>query len=891
MTATTHTDLVGSAHPVGTLATSTPLRVPPHDLEAEQALLGGILIDKDAITLVRDVLTPEDFYAEKHAHLYRAATALADHGDPIDAVTLRDQLERGPGVGRAGGLDYVAELTLAVPSAASVKHYADIVVGHALRRRLINAGGEVARLGFDTAAGVQDCIDLAEQTVFRVGESHRSAEATHIAPIVQDTWALLETRLQQKRLVHGVPTNFAKLDALTQGLQPGELIILAARPSVGKTSFALNIARNAAVLARRPVAVFSLEMSKQALAQRLICSEAKVDNYLMRTGQLDSHAYQYIAKALDTLTQADLWIDDTPALAISALRARARRMKAQNGIELIVIDYLQLMQGGRQESRVQEVSDISSGLKAIAKELEIPVLALSQLSRESERRENKRPQLSDLRDSGCLVGSTPVFLPDEGCSRPIATLVGASGLRVLALDTETWKLVPRTAQRVFATGHRPVFDLTTQLGRKVRATANHEFLTLDGWKRLDELTIGDHLALPRSLPCPQTATMSGAELALLGHLIGDGCTLPRHAIQYTSADLALADLVSGLAGEVFGDAITARIRRERNWYQVYLSATSNLARGRRNPVAAWLADLGVFGLRSYEKRVPERAFNQPRAAIATFLRHLWSTDGCIYIGSGPGGIPRVYYATSSEQLARDVQSLLLRLDIRARARVAQQGTRGRPQHHISVSGQPDIRRFLSIIGPLRPSASSHVDQIQLVLDSRKANPNRDVIPSRAWQLFALPALAQAGMTRRRLAAELGIAYNGSALYRGNLSREHAARVGSVAGSPALLSLAASDVYWDPVASVQPAGHQDVFDLTVAGGPHNFVAGDVIVHNSIEQDADVVLFLYREGLHKQDVDKGKTELIVAKNRNGPTDEIPLVFIPTQTAFREPYLEAD
>ena len=213
-----------------------------------------------------------------------------------------------------------------------------------------------------------------------------------------------------------MPTNFSKLDTLTQGLQPGELIILAARPAVGKTSFALNIARNAAVLAGRPVVVFSLEMSRQSLVQRLICSEAHVDSYMLRTGQADSMAFQKIAKAMDTLTHADLWIDDSPGLAINTLRARARRMKAQHKIELIVIDYLQLMQGGRRDSRVQEVSDISSGLKAIAKELDVPVLALSQLSRAAEQRENKRPQLSDLRDSGSIEQDADVvlFLYREG---------------------------------------------------------------------------------------------------------------------------------------------------------------------------------------------------------------------------------------------------------------------------------------------------------------------------------------------------------------------------------------------------------------------------------------------------------------------------------------------
>ena len=348
------------------------MRVPPHDNEAEQAVLGGILIDREALSIVRDVLVPEDFYAERHAVLYRAALALDDRGEAIDTVTLRDQLERGPGIGRAGGMDYIAELTLVVPSSASVKHYADIVIGHALRRRLIEAGGKVSRLGFDNTTPVTEAIDQAEQEVFKIGQESRGSEMRNIAPVVREWWDVLEKRIEHKQLVTGVPTNFSKLDMLTQGLQPGELIILAARPAVGKTSFALNIARNAAVLAGRPVVVFSLEMSRQSLVQRLICSEAHVDSYMLRTGQADSMAFQKIAKAMDTLTHADLWIDDSPGLAINTLRARARRMKSQHKIELIVIDYLQLMQGGRRDSRVQEVSDISSGLKAIAKELERP---------------------------------------------------------------------------------------------------------------------------------------------------------------------------------------------------------------------------------------------------------------------------------------------------------------------------------------------------------------------------------------------------------------------------------------------------------------------------------------------------------------------------------------
>ena len=401
---------------VNLTGTPTPLRLPPHDIEAEQAVLGSLLIDPAAMALIRDQLEPEDFYSERHVHVYRAAVALADRGEPIDALTLRDQLDRGPGVGRGGGIEYIAELSLVVPSAASVKHYADIVLGHAVRRRLINAGTEVTRVGYDVAVAVDDAVDHAEQAVFRVSENRRTEEAAHIAPLVRETWDILETRLRERKIVHGVATNFGKLDNLTQGLQKGELIILAARPAVGKTSLALNIARNAAVLYHHPVIIFSLEMTKLQLTQRLICSEASVDSYLLRTGQADSSAFQRIAQAMDKISQAELWIDDTGSLGINQLRSRARRMKAQHGIALIVVDYLQIMHGGRQESRVQEVSDISAGLKSIAKELDVPVLALSQLSRESEKRENRKPQLSDLRDSGSIEQDSDVvlFLYREG---------------------------------------------------------------------------------------------------------------------------------------------------------------------------------------------------------------------------------------------------------------------------------------------------------------------------------------------------------------------------------------------------------------------------------------------------------------------------------------------
>lgn len=398
------------------IAGAAGARVVPHDLEAEQSVLGALMLDQNAVAAVRDMLEPSDFYAEKHRHIYQAALELSDRGEPIDPITLRAQMERAGTLSRSGGVDYIAELSIVTPTAASVKHYADIVVEHAVRRRLIEAGGDVTAMGFDESITVQEAMDRAEQRVFHISDQRRTTEATHIAPVLKETWSQLETLLGGQKFITGVPTNFSELDNVTQGLQPGELIILAARPSVGKTSLALNVARNASVLGKKPVAVFSLEMSKESLVQRLLCSEAHVDSFLLKTGQADAAAFSRIAQAMDRLTQAELWIDDTPALSIQAMRSRARRMKAQHNIALIIVDYLQLMHGGRQESRVQEVSDISSGLKSIAKELSLPIVALSQLSRESERRTDRRPQLSDLRDSGSIEQDADIvlFLYREG---------------------------------------------------------------------------------------------------------------------------------------------------------------------------------------------------------------------------------------------------------------------------------------------------------------------------------------------------------------------------------------------------------------------------------------------------------------------------------------------
>jgi replicative DNA helicase len=628
-------------------------------------------------------------------------------------------------------------------------------------------------------------------------------------------------------------------------------------------------------------------MSKSEVTQRMMCSEAKVESQRLRSGRLAPDDWPRLTAACDRLMKAPIYVDDTGSTTIMEVRSKARRLKSREpSLGLIIVDYLQLMTSGATvENRVQEVSQISRALKILARDLDVPILAMSQLSRAVEQRHDKRPILSDLRESGCLAGDSRVFLPREGVYRPIRELAGQNGFDVMALNTGTWQLEPRRVSNAFSTGRKPVFRLRTRLGREIRTTANHRFLAFDGWQRLDELEVGTRIALPRRLDVWSEArrTMSDAELGLLGHLIGDGCTLPTHAIQYTTREPELAALVADLTELVFGDAVRPRVNPERSWYQVYLSSAKRLTHGVRNPIATWLDRLGAFGLRSFEKRVPEEVFRQPREAIAVFLRHLWATDGTIQSG---GVYPVIRFDSSSEALTRGVQSLLLRLGINARMREVPMPGKGRSSHRLDVSGQEDCVRFLVKVGAVGKRRLRIKDEILDRLTATHAKTNRDVIPREAWGMLVKPAMTCAGITIRNLHTALGRSTSNSMIGKGGTSRHRSASIAEAINSDELQALATSDVYWDEVLSIEPDGDDDVFDLTVEG-LHNFVAEDVILHNSLEQDSDLVFFVYRDEyyLGEESEQQGIAEVILSKHRNGPTGLVKLSFLRRYAKFAD------
>ena len=586
------------------------------------------MLDPEAITRVLPFLKPPDFYREKNRWIYEALIALHERNEAVDLVTVTDELERNGRLGDVGGHAAISQILIRVPTAIHVEYYARIVERDAVLRRLVAAAERIARLAYEeTDRDIKEVIERAERELFAVSQHRITGAMVPLKEILGDFYEQVEELFMERQPV-GLQTGFTDMDRLLGGFQAGDLIVLAARPSVGKTSLALSVVESSALKYGARVAFFSLEMGMDQLAQRLISSQTGIDAQRLRVGPIYEEDLERVGFAVDVLGKTRIFVDETPAISPTEMRTKLRRVISEYGLDLIVVDYLQLMSSGKgSENRVQEISYISRALKELAREFKVPLLALSQLSRGVESRQDKRPMLSDLRESGCLTGDTLITLADTGERVPMRDLIGKRGFAVWALNQESLQLERAEVSNAFSTGVKKVYKLTTRLGRTIRATANHKFLAFDGWKRLDEFAIGHSIAVPKHIPAIASLEM---ELAGVGMTIG---------------------------GYGMGAAILPK--------------------------------------------------------VATFTR--------------------------------------------------------------------------------------------------------------------------------------------------------------------------SAIYWDQVVSIEEEGEEEVFDLTVPG-PHNFVANDIIAHNSIEQDSDVVMFIYRDEVYNKNTDRPNiAEIIVAKHRNGPTGSVDLRFTKENAKF--------
>jgi replicative DNA helicase len=386
-------------------------KLPPQNVEAEQSILGGVLIENDALNTIIEFLEDGDFYREAHQKIFKCMIALSEKNEPLDLITLTNELKKKKELEEIGGSSYLAGLVESVPTAANIVYYAKIVKEKSILRKLISTATAIVTQSYQEGKNLEDFLDEAEQAIFRISENQVRPAFYPIKEIVKESFKVIERLYEKKELITGVPSGFKDLDRKTAGFQNADLIIVAGRPSMGKTALCLNIAQHAAINVKIPTAIFSLEMSKEQLAIRMLCSEARVDSARLRSGFLSESDWPKLTMAAGALSDAPIFIDDSAAISVLELRAKARRLKADRGLGLVVVDYLQLMRGrSGAERREQEISEISRSLKALAKELNIPVIAISQLSRKAEDRPGRRPQLSDLRESGAIEQDADVII-------------------------------------------------------------------------------------------------------------------------------------------------------------------------------------------------------------------------------------------------------------------------------------------------------------------------------------------------------------------------------------------------------------------------------------------------------------------------------------------------
>ena len=486
---------MAETYPSGVQRTDS-LKVPPHSLEAEQAVLGGLMLDNSAWDQIADRVAESDFYRRDHRLIFRALEHLAESGQPMDAVTLSEWLKSRDDLESAGGLAYLGLLARDTPSAANIRAYADIVREQSVLRQLIEAGTEVANAGFNPEGqSSAELLDGAERRIFEIAEqSARNRRGfVGVRDLLPDVVDRIDTLYHQDSDITGLATGFTDLDRMTSGLQNGDLVIVAGRPSMGKTTLAMNVAEAAALGEGPPTAVFSMEMPADALTMRMLASLGRVELQKIRSGRLSDDDWPRLTSTMNLLSQAKLYIDDTPGLTPTEMGARCRRLKREHGLGLVLVDYLQLMQlPGFKENRAAEISEISRSLKGMAKELGVPVIVLSQLNRSLEQRPNKRPIMSDLRE--CVTGDTPVLLAD-GRRRPIADLVGEQP-EVLSIDSVD-RVIRARADLVWQVGTRAVRRIDLASGRSIRCTPEHQLRSQWGWKRVEDIRFDDRLGVAR----------------------------------------------------------------------------------------------------------------------------------------------------------------------------------------------------------------------------------------------------------------------------------------------------------------------------------------------------------------------------------------------------------
>ncbi|GMV18384.1 MAG: replicative DNA helicase [Polyangiaceae bacterium] len=857
-------------------------RVPPHDLAAEAAVLSACMLSRDALDDVRDILAKDHFYADANYRIYEAICALDDAGAPFDVVSVASKLTDAGRLQQVGGAAYLGEICDATPAVANVAHHAAIVRDKARLRAVIAECQRIAAEGYVEVEDVEAWCDAAEAAVFAASQRDAAGEGeVNVGPLVGGV-----ITAAAQAMASGPPSGPTwpwRLLADRLGRLKPYVYVVAGRPGMGKSVFGQGVCVGVAQQGYSSVFA-SLEMEQEQIACRMVAAEGRVDGKRLERGELNAQHFRDACNAAEALRKLPIQIRYRPGATVSQIRAAARKAFRELGKTgakpgVLVIDYLQLIDDQREkgETRDQAIGRIMRALVRLAAELGVAIVVLSQLNREVEKRPNKRPIMADLRE--CVTGDTLVMLAD-GRRLPVAELVGARP-RVVSV-TPAGKLVSRRATSVWKVGRRQVLDVVTTSGRRIRATADHRLLSGAGWVRVGALREGDRLALARRTPEPKGLDWSDSQIALLGHLVGDGSYVSRQPLRYTTASEEYARIVEAGAAE-FG-CTTRRSKARGRWFQVLIAG--NGTRWAPRGVGAWLRHLGIWNQRSREKRIPQEAFRLSRRQVALLLRHLWATDGTIYTlkKSGRSWV-QVAFTTASRGLADDVAALLLRVAIVARVvRLPKKSGASGDVFAVQITGGRDQKAFLREVG----GDGHRAEQVRAALGALGArsreNTNVDTLPMETWQAVR-ESMKRNGVTQRAMAKARGTEYGGASHFKFAPSRSVVAEYATILGDSSLALAARSDFFWDSVASVTPAGSEDVYDLTVPGTA-SWLADGIVSHNSgnVEQDAHAILFLYRDDYYfKDSPDRGIAEIGVAKDRGGSTGYVKLKFTGEYTRF--------
>ncbi|MFC5176310.1 replicative DNA helicase [Nocardioides taihuensis] len=1016
-------------------------RTPPQDNAAEQSVLGSMLLSKDAIADVAETVRGVDFYRPAHEIIHDAIIDLYGRGEPADPVTVAAELQRRGELQRVGGAPYLHTLSANVPIAANAGYYAEIVREKAILRRLVDAGTKIVQIGYAGEGQVDDVVDQAQAEVYKITDRRTSEDYSPLSDIMDGVLDEIEAIGNREAGLYGVPTGFADLDDLTNGLHSGQMIIVAARPAMGKalaldtplptpagwttmgavavgdqlldaqgrpttvvaatevmtgrpcyeltfsdgttivadaehqwvtaplrgavpqspeprhraartaggrhsaptggpaagtallelgvrttrevaasvgrvhtvpmpdgglveieavrhvasvpvrcvqvddaahlylagptgipthnSTLALDLCRAASIHHNLTSCFFSLEMTRSEITMRLLSAEAKVPLNHIRNGQMNDDDWAKLARKMAEVSSAPMFIDDSPNMTMMEIRAKARRLKQRHDLRLIVIDYMQLMTSGKKvESRQLEVSEFSRQIKLLAKELEVPIIALSQLNRGPEQRGDKRPMMSDLRESGCLTAETRLLRADTNTEVTLGELLasGATDVPVWSLD-DRLKLVPRTLTHAFPSGTRPVFELTLASGRRVRATANHKFLTHDGWMPLSELAPLTRMASLRHVPPPlEPQRRDDDEIVLLAHLLGAGRLSRRGAPRYVSTEECNLAAVSAAVGRRFGVTAAREEHAAPPATVLHLDPPFRFLRRGPAPLTAWLEAQGLDGRAGAEKHVPGWVSTLPKEQVGLFLRHLWAAHGSVAWDQAHGEA-RLCFASSSRRLVDDVARLLLRFNVFTRITRARARSAGEDGWQVVVHGAENQLRFLDDIG-VHGARADLAAGVARLLRASVGSVDLEPVADDVWDRVR-DVLADRSDPAPRRPVRAPVSWPTPA-------RERMARVAEVLDDSDLDVLATNDVYWDTITSIEPVGEEPVYDATVLG-THNFVADGIAAHNSLEQDADMVILLHRDDVYeKESTRPGEADLIVAKHRNGPTRDIVVAF---------------